>query len=165
MKSISKLYIIGGVALVLSVIAGLGFVVASGSEKRWDGGFHAPPLHRGFHSENFSRRVLSRMDEHMELLHLTGPQQAKYEEIRGRIEKRLTEGMKDRKKLREDIRIELNKETPDMHLVSGMVKHRISSLSAFLEENLDLMVELYDMLDEKQKAQVIEHMRCRAGGA
>lgn len=152
MKSIARLYIVGGVVLVLSVIAGLGFVVASGSEKRWDGGFHGPPLHRGFHSENFSKRVLSRMDEYMEFLHLSGPQMAKYEEIRGSMENRLTEGMKDRKKVREDIRIELTKETPDMHLVSRMLKQRISSISGFLEENLDLMVELYDMLDEKQKA-------------
>jgi len=161
MKSITKLYIIGAVALVLSVVAGLGFVVASGSEKRWEGGFHRPPFHRGFHSEKFSEHVLSRMDEHMETLHLTGPQKAKYLEIRDRIEKRLTDGMQDRKKLRQEVRTELAKESPDMHVVSGMVKQRISGLSNFVEENLDLMLELYDMLDEKQKARVVEHIRCR----
>ena len=158
MKSIKKLYIIGAVALVLSVVAGLGFVVASGPIKVWGKGFHGPHFHR-----DLPKHVLSRIDSRVETLNLTEPQKAKYGEIRAKVEKRLREGLEDRKKLREEMRSELNKKTPDMHLVSGMLKKRISGISGFLEENLDLVVEFYDMLDEKQKARIIEHFRDKMG--
>ena len=155
MKSIKKLYIIGAVALVLSVVAGLGFVVASGPGKDWC---------RGFHPGGFPKHVLSRMDSRVESLNLTEPQRAKYGEIRAKVEKGLAGGMENRKKLREEMRSELNRSTPDMHRVSEMVKKRISGMSGFLEENLDLLVEFYDMLDEKQRIRVIEHMRDKVEG-
>lgn len=158
MKSIKKLYIIGTVALVLTVIAGLGFVVASGPVKGWGKGFHGPHFHR-----DLPKHVLSRMDSRVETLNLTEPQKAKYGEIRAKVENRLREGLEDRKKLREEVRSELNKETPDMRRVSGMLKKRISGMSGFLEENLDLVVEFYDMLDEKQKTTVLEEFRDKMG--
>ena len=154
MKSIKKLYLIGDVALVLSVVAGLGFVVASGPGKDWGRGFHGPHFHR-----DLPKHVLSRMDSRVETLNLTGPQKAKYGEIRAKVENRLREGLEDRKRLKEEMRTELNKETPDMHLVSGMLKKRIRGISGFLDENLDLVVEFYDMLDEKQKTTVLDHFR------
>lgn len=154
MKSIKKLYIIGIVALVLSVVVGLGMVVASAPGKEFG---------KGFRCRGFPDHVLSRMDSHVETLNLTEPQKAKYGEIRAKVEKRLIEGMEDRKKLRQEIRKELSKEAPDMRLMSGMLKKRINSMSGFLEENLDLLVEFYDMLDEKQKATVLEHLRDKMG--
>ena len=154
MKSIKKLYIIGIVALVLTVVAGLGFVVASGPGKGWGKGFRGPHFHG-----DLPKHVLSRMDSRVETLNLTEPQKAKYGEIRAKVENRLREGLEDRKKLREEMRNELNKETPDMASVSGMLKKRITGISGFLQENLDLVVEFYDMLDEKQKTTVLEHFR------
>lgn len=146
MKNIKKLYIIGIVALILSMVVGLGMVVASAPGKEF--------LCRGFPDH-----VLSRMDSRVETLNLNDSQKVKYGEIRAKVEKRLIDGMEDRKTLRQKIRKELSKETPDMRLMSGMLKKRINSISGFLEENLDLLVEFYDMLDEKQKATVLEHLR------
>jgi len=95
----------------------------------------------------------------VEELDLSVPQKGKYEEIKGKIETQLKEGMDDRKRLMEELQTEINKENPDLKVLAESIKKRIKRISAFMKGNLDLFVEFYENLDEEQKDRIMATIR------
>ena len=53
----------------------------------------------------------------------------------------------------------MNKENPDVEVLSESVKKRIKGFSGFMEGNLDLFVEFYENLDKEQKDKVMATVR------
>jgi hypothetical protein len=53
----------------------------------------------------------------------------------------------------------MNKEDPDVKALSDSIKKRIKHFSGFMEENLDLFVEFYDILDQEQKEKIMATIR------
>lgn len=160
-----KYFIIGGIVLLIMLLAGFGLVAAWGPCGSFDGGFHpgfhGKCFHPGFHIKDFSEFLLWRMDRRAKELDLSGEQRGKYEAIRSRIEAHLAEGMEDRKRLMEEFHTEINREDPDVRHLAESLKKKIKEISGFIEENLDLFVEFYEALDDVQRQRVIDAIRDR----
>jgi Spy/CpxP family protein refolding chaperone len=162
-----KHMIIGAIVISVLILASFGLVVADGTrgvrgeETRY--GFHRRPFHHGFHGKDMADFFMARMDSRIAFLELNETQRQTYEEIKAKIKAHMEEGIADRKALMEEIRSEMNQETPDINAVSETIKQRINKMTASMEEGLDLFVDFYNMLDDNQKAQLIEKLRDRMG--
>lgn len=163
MKTKKKYFIIGGIALFAILLTGFGLVAAwgpcGGFGRDFHSGFHDRGFHPGFHSKDFSEFILWRLDKRVEELDLSEAQKGKYEEIKGKIETQLKDGMDDRKRLMEELQTEINKENPDLKVLAESIKKRIKRISAFMKGNLDLFVEFYENLDEEQKDRIMATIR------
>ena len=167
MKIRKKYMIIGAIVVSVMLITGFGLVVADGPGRFWGEESyhrsHGGPFHHRFHGEGMAAHLFSRMDSRMAFLEPDETQKEKVEEIKAKIKTRLREGMADRNALMTELRAELNGENPDVNNVSDIIKKRIREMSSFMEENIDLFVEFYNMLDEDQKGQLIERFREKMG--
>lgn len=113
----------------------------------------------GMQRDKFTEHMLSGMDKMVKKLNLTAPQQEKYQELRKKVENDLAKTIEDRKKLFSDLQAELDRQTPNMSAMSETVKVKIKSMSELFETHLDYFTEFYNVLDENQKAQIIQAMR------
>ncbi len=156
MKTRKRYLAVGGIVLVVMLLAGFGFVAACGPCRGFEGGFHP-----GLHQKHFLDFVLWRLDKGVEELNLTEAQKGKYGELKEEFKARLKELMDERKRWREELQIELSKENPDARALSESAKQRIERFSGFMEENLDLIVEFYETLDQQQKEKVLAMVRER----
>ena len=163
MKTKKKYFIVGGIVLFAILLTVFGLVAAwgpcGGFDRHFHSGFHGRGFHPGFHSKDFSEFILWRLDKRVEELDLSEAQKGKYEEIKGKIETQLKEGMDDRKRLMEELQTEINKENPDSKVLAESIKKRIKRISAFMKGNLDLFVEFYENLDEEQKDRIMATIR------
>jgi hypothetical protein len=163
---IRKRYLIAGIiGLAFAVVTGSGLLAsaAAGRFCGWDSpmGHRFGPFHRNMPPDRIAEFVLARIDGHVADLQLTEPQKARYQELRTRLKARIEVQITEQKSLKEQIRTEINRETPDPQVVSELVKSRIRSLSVGLEEGPDIFAEFYAMLDANQKATVLAHFRER----
>ena len=168
MKSIKKSFIVGVVVLVFGLLSGCGphgfhDEDFSARDSKEGGAFCRRWGHHRFGDKDFSDHIMKRIDSRVEDLDLSDSQRKKYEEIRDKIKANLTEAMEERKRLFKELQSEINREDPDMNVVTSLVKKRLKDMPGSMEGNLDLFVELYNILDEDQKAQVVEMMRKRMG--
>lgn len=146
-----KRSLIVGLAL-LGMIAIAGFGIA---------GCHKPPMFcgGGFHGKEFPKHVLERIDSEVEALELTEAQQARYEEIRAKVEKELAEVGEQRKAFFEKLKAEMDKEEPDLDTISVLVKAHINGFPARAGMFIDDFMAFYDVLDESQKAAITTHLK------
>ena len=149
-----KYFIVGSIVLFIMLFTGFGLVAARGPCRGFHRGFHP-----GLHNKDFFEFILRRLDKRVEGLDLSEAQKGKYEEIKGKIETRLKEHMDDRKRLMEELQTAMNKEDPDVKVLSESVKKRIKRFSGFMEGNLDLFVEFYENLDKEQKDRIMATIR------
>jgi hypothetical protein len=159
MKIRKRVYIIGGSILLTILLTGFGLVAAL--ENSWGGFRHGKGFHRGFGHKDVGEFVLWRLDKQMKELNLTEGQQDKYNQIRSNVEKHLTEGMDDRKAMRETFHSEMSKDEPDMRLLVNMMKEKINEVSGLMGENLDLVVGFYESLNVDQKNKILNEIRDR----
>ncbi len=154
MKTRKRYFAVGGIVLVVMLLAGFGFVAACGPCRGFGGGFHP-----GLHQKRFLDFVLWRLDKGVEELNLSEVQKGKYGELKAEFEARLRERMDERKKWTEELQAEMSKENPDVKALSESVKQRIERFSGFMGGNLDLLVEFYETLDQQQKEKVLTMVR------
>jgi hypothetical protein len=146
MKLGKKTYIIGGIVLLVGVIlVSAGLIAGCGPHMFCDG--------------EFSEHILSRMDSRVEKLELSDGQQQQYEEIRLKIKANLDKGKEERRQFFSDLQNEINKENPDINTLTALVKTKFRDGPIHLTDNLDLFVEFYNILDEKQKGILIKRLR------
>ncbi len=158
MKAKKRYFVIGAVVLVAALIAGCGLFSSCGPYKFCERDFHP-----GFHGRDFSGRILKHIDRKVEKLGLTEGQQQRYVDIRGKIEADFAEMPEKRKALFRDVQGEINKEKPDINRVTGLLKDRLKEMPDRMARHLDHFVEFYNILDEEQKAQLLEKARDRIG--
>jgi Spy/CpxP family protein refolding chaperone len=151
-----KYLIVGSIVLLIVVFAGFGLVAARGPCMGFHRGFHP-----GFHHKDVSEFILWRLDKGVEELNLSQAQKGKYREMKGRLETRLKEHREDRKSFIEELQAAMNKENPDVRVLSESLKTRMERFSGFMEGNLDLFVEFYDILDQDQKEKIRTTVRER----
>jgi Spy/CpxP family protein refolding chaperone len=144
-----KVFIVGGMVLLIALLAGCGGPC---------GGFHRG-FHPGFHHKDFSEFVLRRLDKGVKGLNLSETQKIKYGEMKAKLETRLKELREERKKWREELQTAMKKDDPDVKALSESVKKRIERFSGFMEGNLDLFVEFYETLDKEQKDKIMAAIR------
>jgi Spy/CpxP family protein refolding chaperone len=151
-----KYFIVGSLVLLIVVFTGFGLVAARGPCRGFHRGFHP-----GFHHKDVSEFVLWRLDKGVEELNLSEAQKGKYAEMKGRLEARLKEHRQDRKRFMEELQAAMSKEDPDVRVLSESLKTRMERFSDFMEGNLDLFVEFYDILDKEQKEKIVARVRER----
>jgi hypothetical protein len=158
MKRRKKYFIIGAVILSLAILGGLGVTMAYGPHGSWHKGFH----HR-FHSQDFTDFILWRMDRHAKELNLNETQMQEYEKIKGLIRANITAAIEEKKEFHKIMHEEINSSNPNINNVANLVKDQLKNMPNLIGKNLDLFVEFYNVLDENQKARVIEMIRWRMG--
>ena len=153
MKTKKKMIIAGSILLSTLFIVGAGFVAQEGP------GFYQGGFHHRFHGRGFSKHILKRLDSRVEKLNLTDLQQEKYQEMRGRVEQEILEMKNNRGKFFQEIRKEMNQEAPDFEKIAGLLKGKLEQMPVKIGAHLDQFVEFYNVLDEEQKAQIINKFR------
>ena len=150
-----KRYFGMGVA-VLVIALFLGFMLFSSC------GCHRFP-HRGFHHryprKDLSEHILKRMDKKVKKLDLSEAQQKQYEEVRRNIADDLSEMADNHRDLFRELKREIDREKPDMDAVAALVKERVKRMPGKMEESIDHFMEFYNVLDDNQKAEVIDELR------
>lgn len=141
-----KFLIVGAVVLSLGLFAGCG-----------------PHVHHRLRDRDFSKHVMKRLDSRVKKLDLSETQKKKYEEIRLKIQANLTKGVEERNKFFRVLQSEIDRENPDMNAVAGLVKKQLKEMPGLMEDNLDLFVEFYNVLDEDQKARLIKMIQKKIG--
>lgn len=113
----------------------------------------------GFHGKEFPKHVLEKIDSEVEALELTQNQTVRYEEIRKRVENELVEVGNQRKVLFEKVKSEMDKERPDLNVLSVLVKAHMEIFPKRADMFIDDFMEFYEILDEKQKGVITDHLK------
>jgi len=158
MKKRKKYLIVGTVILSLMVLTGLGFTAAYGPQGCWRKGYH-----HGFHSDDMADFILWKMYRHVKELNLDEAQMQQYAEIKEQVKTTITAAMERRRQFHDLVHNEVSKENPDLNALAVDVKNRLETLPEVIGENIDLFLELYNILNPEQKAQLIEMFRSRMG--
>jgi Spy/CpxP family protein refolding chaperone len=145
-----KYFFIGSIVLLIVLFTGFGLVAACGTCR----GFHL-----GFHHKDISEFILWQLDKIVKRLNLSEAQKEKYEEMKEKIETRFKEHRDDRKRWMEELQTIMNKVDLDVKVLSESIKKRMKRFSVFMEGNLDLFVEFYQILDKEQKDKIMATIR------
>lgn len=121
----------------------------------WNGCGHRPC----FCSDDFPDRVLKRMDRHVSRLDLTPDQQEEYDKIRADVKTDLIKFRDDKMKVMRYVTAELKEENPDLGKISEYMKKSHHRNPDKIHAYMDRTVDFYNILDQEQKAKVIERMR------
>ncbi len=142
--------ILGFVLLGTILVAGMGFV-----------GCNRPPMFcgGGFHGNDFPNHVLEKIDSEVEALELTEAQTARYQEIRTSVEKELVEVGNQRKAFFDKVKTEMEREKPDLNVLSGLVKSHVENFPIRVGMFIDDFMAFYEVLDENQKAVITTHLK------
>ena len=153
MKTTSKSLVVVALLLSFTLLAGCG-PHRYYKERGWG--------HPRFSSRDFPERMLKRMDNKVEELDLTEGQRETYGEIRARIKANVVKAGEEREDLFTQLREGLDRENPDMNALVGMVKGKLKDMPEHMGQALDLFLEFFNVLDEDQKANVVEMIREKA---
>jgi Spy/CpxP family protein refolding chaperone len=153
MNTKKRTFNVGVAVLVIALFGGSILFSSCGYHRYRHRGFH----HR--HGNDFSEYVLKRMDKRVKKLGLTEAQQKQYGEIRLNIEDDLTEMADNHRDFFREVMSEFNRERPDMDAVANLVKERVKRMPGMMEETTDHLIDFYNVLDDNQKAQVIDELR------
>jgi hypothetical protein len=153
MKLRKRSFIIGGIALLVSGVLSVGLLTGC---RPFHG--HGPGPHR-FCKKDFSEHVLRRMDREVKKLDLSEAQYAQYEDIRKSVAADLAEGEKKGRQLVIELQSELNKENPNVGLITSLLKDQLRGMPDIVEKYLYYFEEFYNILDEDQKVELIQKFR------
>lgn len=158
-----KYFIIGAAILLFALLAGVSFIAACGPPGFCDRGPHrmfcGEDSHPGFFGKDFSGFILARIDSRVEDLDLSETQMEEYRGIRQRVKDKFVFAMEKRRGFFRELHDEINADNPDMNALAGRIKLHLGKMQDFMAGNLDLFVEFYNILDEEQKAMLLENAR------
>jgi Spy/CpxP family protein refolding chaperone len=162
-----KKIIMGALILTLAIVVGIGATVAYGPKGSWargfPPGFHGMGCHSGPHGEDIADFILWKMERHVKELNLNDAQKKEYEKSKEEIRAGIAEAIERKKDFHRIVHEEMDKENPDINALAGLMKERAQNIPDMVSKPIDLFVNLYNLLDEKQKAKVIEMFRARMG--
>ena len=165
--STRKKIIIGALILTLAIVVGIGATIAYGPKGSWargfGPGFHSMGCHPGPHGEDIADFILWKMDRHVKGLNLNDAQKKEYEKSKEEIRAAVAETMERKKDFHRIVHDEMDKENPDINALAGLMKERAQNIPDMVSKPIDLFVNFYNLLDESQKAKVIERFRARMG--
>jgi hypothetical protein len=153
MKNQKKFFIAGVIMMIAALFSGCGPHLCS-KERGWG--------HHGFKDKDFPERIMKRLDRKVDDLDLSESQSETYKEIRAKIKANLIKAGEERGELFDEIRAQLDREKPDMNAAVELVKEKLRGMPEHMGHTLDLFMEFYNVLDEDQKAKVVEMIRKRA---
>jgi hypothetical protein len=113
----------------------------------------------GFHGKDFPKHVLERIDAEVEALNLSEVQMARYEEIRTKVQNELVETGNQRKASFEKVKTEMDRENPDLNVLSVLVKSHVDQFPTRTGMFIDDFMAFYEILDDNQKAVITTHLK------
>jgi len=162
-----KKIIIGTLLLTLAVVVGISATIAYGPKGSWargfPPGFHGMGCHPGPHGEDIADFIIWKMDRHVKELNLNDAQKREYERSKEEIRAGIADAIERKKDFHRIVHEEMDKENPDINALAGLMKERAQNIPDMVSKPIDLFVNLYNLLDENQKARVIEMFRWRMG--
>lgn len=169
MKTRNKIFIGSGILIFVLVFTGIGLVSAYGPwGGPWGGPcgsfsprFHSRGFHSGPHHQDMADFIIWKMDKKARELNLTATQKAKYEAIKGNLKGHLFEFHNEHQKMKDQFHKEISKENPDVKLLVESTKTKLNELSGFMNKNLDLLLDFYTSLDNRQKAMINDEIKER----
>ena len=164
-----KKIIMGALILTLAVIVGIGAATVCGPKGSWargfPPGFHGMGCHPGPQGEDIADFILWTMDRHVKELNLNDAQKKEYEKGKEEVRAGIAAAVERKKDFRRIVHEEMDKENPDLNALAGLMKERAQQIPDMVSKPIDLFVNFYNVLDENQKAKVIETLRARMGSA
>jgi hypothetical protein len=162
-----KKMIIGALILTLTVVVGIGAATVCGPRGTWargfGPGFHGMGCHPGPHGEDIADFILWKMDRHVKELNLNDAQKKEYEKSKEEIRAEIAGVIERKKAFHRIVHEEMDKENPDIAALAGLMKERAQNIPDMVSKPIDLFVSFYNLLDENQKAKMIEMFRARMG--
>jgi hypothetical protein len=162
-----KKMIIGALILTLAVVVGIGATTVCGPKGSWargfGPGFHGMGCRPGPHGEDIADFILWKMDRHVKELNLNDVQKKEYEKSKEQIRAGIADAIERKKDFHTIVHDEMDKENPDVSALAGLMKDRAQNIPDMVSKPIDLFVNFYNLLDENQKAKVIEMFRARMG--
>lgn len=134
-------------AIAALIILGMGSVAAFGPHMGMPGKVH--------------QYVLAHIDDQVEELGLTPDQQKQYLALRAKLEANLKAGAAKRKAVFMELYQGINQPNPDLRALTGVIKERMNLIPVMMGANLDLLADFYEILNDKQKAQVLKRAKKR----
>ena len=163
MRTRKRYWIVGAAIFSILLLVGLGLVQAWGPHGGFRGPFHSRfhggGFHHGVQSKYLPEQILTVLDFKVGALDLSGNQKAAYGEIRSRLKARLSDAIGQHQGLHARLFEEMSRETPDVEAAVALVKQGMSDFRTFMTENLDLLLELYGILDESQQSQITDMLK------
>ena len=142
----------GAVIGAILLVAGLGACCRTMGPGCFHSRFGGPPS---------PERILKTMDQKVARLDLSEAQQAVYDRMRGEFRGDLVRFDEGRKDFREEVRAEMAGKDPNARAVAARVKEGMDRLHVLMAAHVDRMVEFYEVLDEEQRQEVLDHVRER----
>jgi Spy/CpxP family protein refolding chaperone len=142
MKKGLRMFGIGLVGLIIAITLG-------GCERGWGTKGHAPG--------NFLKNV----DREVKELNLTQAQQAKYEDIRHRLEADMNKHIDKMKLMHSEIEKNFKTEHPDVNTMASQLKKEFAEEGDPRQKLIDYFVEFYNILDQNQQKQVDKYISKR----
>ncbi len=158
------------ISILILMIAGVGFVVATGFGPGFGGrfgsgctaGFHKrgmPP----FLQQEIGKFILWRMDNQATELGFSKVQQEGYDAFRASLGKTMEQGIDARMEIKKKAVNELQNEVVDLSAMAGELKNHIQVMSQTMTENLTLFTRFYDSLDNGQKQIINQEIKKKIG--
>ena len=160
-----KIITISIVSLLMLLAAAGCFIVITGASAYnhfQDRGFHKGFHKRGmppFMHKEIGEFILWRMDKGAKKLDLNESQEGYYNAFRTELENTLEKGIEKRQEFKSEIRLEMEKENPDLGLMTDKIKTHLEGFSNTIIEDLTLFNQFYNSLDEKQKRVITDKIR------
>jgi hypothetical protein len=159
--------IMGALILTVAIVVGIGGITAYGPKGSWARGFppsfHGMGCHAGPRGDDIADFILWKMDRHVKELNLNDAQKKEYERSKDEIRAGIAEAIERKKDFHRIVHEEMGKENPDINALAGLMKERAQNIPDMVSKPIDLFVNFYNLLDENQKAKVIEMFRTRMG--
>ncbi len=114
---------------------------------------------RPWGSDNLSERVLDHLDEHVEDINLTEPQNTKYQELRSRLEVDLNKTQATHKAFKLKLKEMINQDDADVKQITAEMRFKLNEMPDKLTVYLDYVDEMWDILDEQQQGTVMTEVR------
>ena len=116
--------------------------------------------HHGF-GEDHSDKILKHVDKRVGRLDLSPEQEKKYQEIRARMSRDLKASFQLKKQALQSLKTEFQKPEPDVRAAAENLKTQIEERTKNMSIMPTYFAEVYEILNENQKKEVLEKIRSK----
>jgi FtsZ-interacting cell division protein ZipA len=118
--------------------------------------------HRGFGESDFPQRTLERIDDHVKDLQLTADQEEKYQALRARLEADLIKQKASHQTFKAELLTVIDRQDSGVKDLTAELRKKVTVIPTTANLYLDYIDEFYDILDDQQRALVMEEIRDKA---
>lgn len=118
--------------------------------------------HHGYRDADYPAHLLEHIDEHVEELALSDIQNDQYLEIRSRLEADLIKQQEQHKAFKSSLLAVIDNQASQVTDITALARSKVDEVPAMAKTYLDYIDEFHAVLDEQQRAQLMEEIREKA---